>query len=124
MQKKNIIKAMHLMKIIEGGRTMNNNINAMEYKCEICGKYYSTIEERNKCEAKCLAERKKAEEALAKKKLEDEKKTRKEEIDTKYNELRKLINCYCKDYGSIQLGDYRYFDDNFPSLSKLLSMWF
>ena len=101
-----------------------NNLNNNLYVCGLCGKSFKSLEERNKCEARCLAERKKAEEALAKKKLEDEKKTRKEEIDTKYNELRKLINCYCKDYGSIQLGDYRYFDDNFPSLSKLLSMWF
>lgn len=101
-----------------------NNLNNNLYVCGVCGKAFETLEERNKCEAKCLTERKKAEEALAKKKLEDEKNTRKEEIDTKYNELRKLINRYCKDYGSIQIGDTRYFDTNFPSLSKLLGWWF
>ena len=99
----------------------NNNV----YTCGVCGKTYETLEERNKCEAKCLADRKKAEAALAKKKLEDEKTARKTEIEKKYKELGELMKKYCKDYGSLQLGDYRYFeDDNFPNLSKLLGWWF
>ena len=27
------------------------------------------------------------------------------------------------DYGSLQIGDTRYFDDNMPTLSKLLGWW-
>lgn len=109
---------------MENTMKKNEELKNKLYKCGICGKAFETIEERNVHETKCIAERKKAEAALAKKKLEDEKNTRKEEIDKKYNELRKLVNGYCKDYGSIQIGDSRYFDDNFPSLSKLLGWWF
>ncbi len=99
----------------------NNNI----YTCGVCGKTFEKIEDRNTHEAKCLADRKKAEEAFAKKKLEEEKNARKTEIEKKYKELGELMKKYCKDYGSLQLGDYRYFeDDNFPNLSKLLGWWF
>lgn len=108
---------------------MDNNmkkdtkVNNKVYACAICGKCYFTIEERNKCEAQCIADRKKTEAALAKKKLEDEKVARKTEIDKKYKELNILIDNYIKDYGSIQIGEARYFDD-FPALSKLLGGWF
>lgn len=108
---------------------MDNNMkkdtktNNKLYTCGICGKTFATIEERNVHEAKCIADRKKAEAALAKKKLEDEKAARKEEIDKKYKELNVLIDNYIKDYGSIQIGETRYFDD-FPVLSKLLGGWF
>lgn len=110
---------------------MDNNmkkdtkINNKLYTCGICGKTFSTIEERNVHEAKCIADCKKAEAALAKKRLEEEKNVRKTEIEKKYKELGELMKKYCKDYGSLQLGDYRYFeDDNFPNLSKLLGWWF
>lgn len=79
------------------------------YHCGICGKSYKTVGERAACETKCLAERKKA--------------ASKAEIEKKYKELVELINDYCKDYGSIQLGESHYFDD-FPALSKLLGGWF
>lgn len=102
---------------------MDKKITNNMYTCGVCGKAFETIEERNKCEAKCIDDRKKAEAALAKKKLEDEKSARKEEIDKKYKELNTLINNYIKDYGSLQLGEARYFDD-FPTLSKLLGGWF
>ena len=108
---------------------MDNNmkkdtkINNKLYTCGICGKTFATIEERNVHEAQCIADRKKAEAALAKKKLEDEKAARKAEIDKKYKELNVLIDNYIKDYGSIQIGEARYFDD-FPALSKLLGGWF
>lgn len=102
---------------------MDNNINTRKYSCAVCGKEYDSIEDRNKCEAQCIADRKKVEAALAKKKLEDEKAARKAEIDKKYKELNVLIDNYIKDYGSIQIGEARYFDD-FPALSKLLGGWF
>ena len=108
---------------------MDNNmkkdtkVNNKLYTCGICGKTFATIEERNVHEAQCIADRKKAAAALAKKKLEDEKAARKAEIDKKYKELNVLIDNYIKDYGSIQIGKARYFDD-FPALSKLLGGWF
>ena len=105
---------------------MNKNsieTNKVQYHCAICGKAYDTIEERVSCETKCLASRKKAQEELKKKKLEEEKAARKDEIEKKYKELSALVNDYCKDYGSLQIGDTRYFDDNMPTLSKLLGWW-
>ena len=50
------------------------------YKCEICGKEYENIEDRVACETKCLHDRKVAEEKRKKIKLEQEKETRKQEI--------------------------------------------
>ena len=99
--------------------------NKVKYNCAICGKGYDTIDERVACETKCLADREKAQAALEKKKLEEKKSTRKAEIEKKYKELTTLVRDYCHDYGSLQLGESRYFDDdNFPALSKLLGWWF
>ena len=97
--------------------------NKMVYHCAICGKSYDTVDERVACETKCLAARKKAQAEIEKKRLEEEKTTRKAEIEKKYKELSTLVNDYCKDYGSLQLGESRYFEDNFPTLSKLLGWW-
>lgn len=97
--------------------------NKMVYHCAICGKPYDTVDERVACETKCLAARKKAQAEIEKKKLEDKKNTRKEEIEKKYKELSTLVKNYINDYGSLQIGDTRYFDDNIPTLSKLLGWW-
>ena len=97
--------------------------NKMVYHCAICGKPYDTVDERVACETKCLAARKKAQAELEKKKLEEKKTTRKEEIEKKYKELSTLVKNYINDYGSLQIGDTRYFDDNMPTLSKLLGWW-
>lgn len=99
---------------------ITNNI----YTCGVCNKSFETIEERNVHEAKCLADRKKTQAALEKKKLEEKKSTRKTEIEKKYKELAVLVNDYCKDYGSLRLGESRYFEDDYPTLSKLLGWWF
>ena len=98
--------------------------NKMVYHCAICGKPYDTVDERVACETKCLAARKKAQAEIEKKKLEEKKNTRKAEIEKKYKELATLVNDYCKDYGSLQLGESRYFEDDIPTLSKLLEWWF
>ena len=97
--------------------------NKMVYHCAICGKSYDTVDERVACETKCLAARKKAQAEIEKKKLEEKKNTRKAEIEKKYKELSALVNNYINDYGSLQIGDTRYFDDNMPTLSKLLGWW-
>ena len=97
--------------------------NKMVYHCAICGKPYDTVDERVACETKCLAARKKAQAEIEKKKLEEKKNTRKAEIEKKYNELSTLVKNYINDYGSLQIGDTRYFDDNMPTLSKLLRWW-
>ena len=97
--------------------------NKMVYHCAICGKPYDTVDERVACETKCLAARKKAQAEIEKKKLEEKKNTRKTEIEKKYKELSTLVKNYINDYGSLQIGDTRYFDDNMPTLSKLLGWW-
>ena len=97
--------------------------NKMVYHCAICGKPYDTVDERVACETKCLAARKKAQAEIEKKKLEEKKNTRKAEIEKKYKELSTLVKNYINDYGSLQIGDTRYFDDNIPTLSKLLGWW-
>ena len=94
--------------------------NKMVYHCAICGKSYDTVDERVACETKCLAERKKAQAELEKKKLEEKKTTRKEEIEKKYKELlATLVNDYCK-----ELGESRYFEDDIPTPYKLIVWWF
>ena len=98
--------------------------NKMVYHCAICGKPYDTVDERVACETKCLAARKKAQAELEKKKLEEKKNTRKAEIEKKYKELATLVNDYCKDYGSLQLCESRCFEDDIPTLSKLIGWWF
>lgn len=98
--------------------------NKMVYHCAICGKPYDTVDERVACETKCLAARKKAQAEIEKKKLEEKKNARKAEIEKKYKELATLVNDYCKDYGSLQLGESRYFEDDISTLSKLLGWWF
>lgn len=93
--------------------------NKMVYHCAICGKPYDTVDERVACETKCLAERKKAQAELEKKKLEEKKNTRKAEIEKKYKELATLVNDYCKEFG-----ESLYFEDDIPTLSKLIGWWF
>lgn len=94
------------------------------YRCAICGKAYDSIDERVACETKCLADRKKIQAELEKKKLEEKKTARKDEIVKKYKELAILVNDYCNDYGSLQIGESNYFNDDYPTLSKLLGWWF
>ena len=98
--------------------------NKMVYHCAICGKPYDTVDERVACETKCLAARKKAQAEIEKKKLEEKKNARKAEIEKKYKELATLVNDYCKDYGYLQIGESNCFEDDYPTLSKLLRWWF
>ena len=98
--------------------------NKMVYHCAICGKPYDTVDDRVACETKCLAARKKAQAEIEKKKLEEKKNTRKAEIEKKYKELATLVNDYCKDYGYLQIGESSCFEDDYPTLSKLLRWWF
>ena len=93
--------------------------NKMVYHCAICGKSYDTVDERVACETKCLAARKKAQAEIEKKKLEEKKNTRKAEIEKKYKELATLVNGYCKEFG-----ESLYFEDDIPTLSKLIGWWF
>jgi transcription elongation factor Elf1 len=96
------------------------------YVCGICGKPYSTIEERMACEKKCYDERKAAIEALKKQRLEEERETRKAEIETKTEELNELIRKFIKDYGSLNLENYITLDrvGNLFNFDKMFGEWF
>lgn len=78
----------------------------MIFECAICGKDYDSIEERNKCEAACLAkQRKEMEEAKAKeKKLTQE--ADKKRIQDAFDKLSDDISAYIKKY------------DQYPPLNK------
>lgn len=102
-----------------GDYKTDNVSNKMVYHCAICGKPYDTVDERVACETKCLAARKKAQAEIEKKKLEEKKNTRKAEIEKKYKELATLVNDYCKEFG-----ESLYFEDDIPTLSKLIGWWF
>lgn len=91
-----------------------------QYVCAICGKPYSTVQERAKCEMTCVkrieAEEKKA--AEAKKKAEQD--VRSAEVTKAIENAYTLLTKYIKDYGPYQYnGDIKEFDmnilDYFPS---------
>ncbi len=76
---------------------MNGNVemNEQGYKCAICGKVYKTVEERARCEMRCIAEAKNKEKAAA----EAEKNKAGEAITKQFMELRKSVQTYNKKYG-------------------------
>lgn len=79
---------------------MNDKIKMKTYTCDVCGKTYDTVEERNACETKCLADRKKAEAKRKEEELRKVKETRKKEIEMAYDHYNELLKAYIKDYGS------------------------
>lgn len=93
------------------------------YSCAICCTEHESIEARNVCEAKCIKERRAAEELMRKQKLEEEKETRKNEIEAMYVHLNEKIKDYIKDYGSIRLNRTVKYDNNCPTLSDLFTFW-
>lgn len=102
----------------------NNMFRKPQYKCSICGKVYDKAIDRANCELNCYKKQQEDENKVAEAKKAAEKDARKAEIKNKYKELITLVNNYCKDYGSLQLGEARYFDDdNFPTLSKPFGWW-
>ena len=105
---------------------MTTNVNSTtSYFCAICGLEHESVEARNVCEAKCIKELKAAEELMRKQKLEEEKDTRKKEIDALYVLINEKIKSYVKDYGSIRLNRSVKYDDNCncPTLSDLFNFW-
>lgn len=107
---------------------MTTNVNKkndkkVSYSCAICGAEHESIEARHACETKCIKERRDAEELMRKQKLEEEKDTRKAEIDALYVQLNEKIKSYVKDYGSIRLNRSVKYDNNFPTLSDLFNFW-
>lgn len=91
------------------------NENKM-YACAFCGKLYKNVEERMKCENKCLAEFKKSEKVKA----ENERKV-------KYQESQRAINKALKDVDEMitkHFDEYNdlEFDQDYPYLFTLLDL--
>ena len=80
------------------------------YTCGVCGKEYNTLEERNKCEAKCLHDRYEAEKKFKEEKLRKEQENRKHEVDMAFENYLNLRSEYVKDYGKYSVT--RSFPDN------------
>lgn len=95
------------------------------YKCAICNKEYPTIKDRSVCEAKCVAEAEKAAADLKKQKLDEEKKTRYNEVIEAMEHYYDLIKKYTSDYGTIQIDRNWYFEDDIVTGNKRpLGWWF
>lgn len=72
------------------------------YKCEICGKEYSTIAERTKCEAACLKQQEEEAKKVAEAKKKAEKDARFSEASTALDNAFALVNKCVEDYGSFK----------------------
>lgn len=90
------------------------------YKCGICGKEFSSVQERMNCEMTCIAKQKEEEKKAAEAKKRAEKDARQHEIDAALDNAFALINKYIEDYGSFTYnGNYKGLDllnmDLFPT---------
>ena len=95
---------------------MNNcDCERPDFRCGVCGKSYSTLDERNKCEMQCLKERaakevEAAENAKLKKQNEDEAKIKKA-----FCELSDSVMEYMKQYGKYpDLNEHKHSRFEFP----------
>ncbi len=69
------------------------------YKCGFCGTTYYEIHERMNCEAACHKKQAEEERLAAEAKKQEEKNTRKDEVDAAFEHLHALVTAYVKDYG-------------------------
>lgn len=88
------------------------------YKCEICGKEYETIKERNMCEAQCLQKYQDQIEQERKIKLQKEQQHRYEEVAAAEQHYLDLIQQYQRDYGRYYTN--RTFHNNLNDMLRFL----
>lgn len=70
------------------------------YKCGICDKEYSSVQERMNCEMTCIIKQKEAEKAAAEAKKKAEKDKRFAEASSAIDHAFALVNKCVEDYGS------------------------
>lgn len=75
------------------------------YKCGICGKEYSSVLDRAKCEIACAEKVEEEARKAAELKKKEEQKIRKAEVDVAFKKLYDLIEAYIRDYGHYEYGD-------------------
>lgn len=76
--------------------------NKETYKCGICGTEHDNIFDRAKCEMTCLERQKEEARKLAESKKKAEKGARQLEIDKAIENVDNLIEKFIEDYGSYQ----------------------
>jgi hypothetical protein len=72
----------------------------LQYKCGVCGEVYNSIQERMRCEMKCIEKQKEEERKAAAEKKKQEKAARKAEVDEALAKFTTLAEAYSRDYGS------------------------
>lgn len=77
----------------------NNIYCKFTYKCGICGKEYSNVQERMNCEMACVKRQQEEEKKAAEAKKQAEKDARKAEVDEAFERLHELMTAFVKDYG-------------------------
>lgn len=88
------------------------------YKCEICGKEYTTLKERVTCETACISRLEKEEVEVKAKKLAEEKQKRIDEITEAEKHLGELRKKFLNDYGYLCVT--RKTEDYIPWFDKTL----
>lgn len=83
----------------------NNVYCKFTYKCGICGKEYSSVLDRAKCEIACAEKAEEEAKKVAEEKKREEQKTRKAEVDAALEHLHKLVGAYVEDYGYYHYGE-------------------
>lgn len=80
-----------------------------KYTCGICGKSYDNIEDRIKCETKCVEERKKYEAERKKNEAEAKRKNDTKKVYDALNNAENALHEYYKEHNSLTLNeDYTY----------------
>ena len=72
------------------------------YKCSICGKEHDNVFDRAKCELTCFEKQKEEARKLAESKKKAEKDARQLEVDKAIEHADKLLEKFIEDYGSYQ----------------------
>lgn len=70
------------------------------YKCGLCGKEYSTVAERAKCESACIDKQVAIEEKAKKEKAKQYQEERRQEVIAALVCARNALEAYTKEYGS------------------------
>lgn len=94
---------------------MSKENNNTMYKCSICGKQYSTVVERAKCELACVKQLEEEKKKAAEVKKNAERDARKKEVTDAIEHASELVNKYVADYGA-----YYYNGKNLKNSSDFL----
>lgn len=96
-----------------------NNENKMYtkqvFKCGICGKEYSNVQDRANCELNCYKKQQEEKKKAAEAKKKEEQKARHDEVTKAIDGACALMNRYVKDYGH-----YSYNGENVNTLDDIL----